>query len=142
MASATRKEIATERVCAGGRTYFFDIKEAADGARYLVISESRQSGDGWKHDRVMVFEEYFDSFRQAFERAAQCLCSPKKAYTVEAVRREHPRAYEPWSSEDDERLKAHFREGFTVPKLAQVFQRKEGAIRSRLAKLGMFAAAE
>ncbi len=39
-----KKELFTERVLAGNRTYFFDVKEAKDGTKYLVISESKQAG--------------------------------------------------------------------------------------------------
>jgi hypothetical protein len=162
MASATRKEIATERVSAGGRTYFFDIKEAADGTPYLVISESRHSEDGWEHDRVMVFEEYFDSFQQAFERAAQSLRAPKKAYTVEAVRRGHPRptsraaaqqgrpvpewkrlrprAGTSWSSKDDGALLADFDAGLPLEEIARRQGRGVFAIEVRLHKLGRIVA--
>lgn len=41
--SSERTEIATVRISAGRRTYFFDVKESSDGNRYLwkrVVSES------------------------------------------------------------------------------------------------------
>ena len=59
------------------------------------------------------------------------------AYTVEEKRREHPRAYEKWSPEDDERLKEMYAAGHGVAKLAKHFERDNGAIRSRLKKLGL-----
>ncbi len=39
-----RKELFSEKLPAGSRTYFFDVKKSADGIKYLVISESRQVG--------------------------------------------------------------------------------------------------
>ncbi len=142
MTDELRKELFSERVAAGSRTYFIDIKESADGTKYLVISESRQDGEKWEHHRVMVFEEHLESFREAFQKATEFLTASKKAYSVGAIRRTHPRAYEPWSPEEGERLRARCEEGFDIPELARVFQRQEGAIRSRLKKLGLTARAD
>ncbi|MCZ0940630.1 MAG: RecQ family ATP-dependent DNA helicase [Caldilineaceae bacterium] len=61
----------------------------------------------------------------------------KPAYTVEEKRREHPRAYEKWSLEDDERLKEMYAAGHSIAELAKHFGRNNGAIRSRLKKLGL-----
>ena len=36
-----KTELFSEKVMGGSRTYFFDVKQAKDGAYYLVISESR-----------------------------------------------------------------------------------------------------
>lgn len=133
----TRRELRSERIDAGSRTYFFDVKEATDGTKYLVISESRQNGHDWEHHRVMIFEENFGPFFETLGRLAQTLGVRQKSYSVDTIRQKHPRAYEPWSSEEDERLTSRYNEGFSVPELARVFQRQEGAIRSRLQKLGL-----
>ena len=61
----------------------------------------------------------------------------KPAYNVEVIRREHPRAYAKWSSEDDERLKEMYAAGKNVAELAKHFERKRGAIESRLKKLSL-----
>lgn len=57
------------------------------------------------------------------------------SYNVEEMRQSHPRAYEPWTSEEDERLKEMQSEGVSVSELARDFGRQPGAIRSRLNKL-------
>ncbi len=49
--------------------------------------------------------------------------------------REHSRAYEKWSPEDDERLKEMYAAGHSVAELARHFERNEGVIRSRLKEL-------
>ena len=54
---------------------------------------------------------------------------------VEEMRQSHPRAYEPWTSEEDERLREMQSEGLGVSELARDFGRQPGAIRSRLNKL-------
>ena len=61
----------------------------------------------------------------------------KPAYTLEEKRQEHPRAYEKWPPEDDERLKEMYAAGHSVTELAKRFERNNGAIRSRLKKLGL-----
>lgn len=52
-------------------------------------------------------------------------------------RRKHPRAYEPWSLEEDARLRILWNDGESVRSIAHLFGRQEGAIRSRLDKLGI-----
>ena len=45
-------------------------------------------------------------------------------------------AGKPWDGEEDESLVADFESGTAIAELAQMHQRTEGAIRSRLLKLG------
>lgn len=56
-------------------------------------------------------------------------------YSVFACRQEYPNAYAPWSEEDDLALTQMWYEGATIKELATHFQRKPGAIRSRIKKL-------
>ncbi len=51
------------------------------------------------------------------------------------VRQKYPKAYEKWTKEDDELLVNLFHQGESIAELANHFQRKKGAIRSRLKKL-------
>jgi len=53
------------------------------------------------------------------------------------IRAEHPRAYEPWTKEEDLRLGSMLAARKTVEDIAAVLQRQPGAITSRLAKLGL-----
>ena len=55
----------------------------------------------------------------------------------ETIEKVLPKAYTPWTPELDEKLKADFASGSSIPILATVFQRTEGAIKSRLLKLGV-----
>ena len=64
-----RKELFSEKVQAGSRTYFIDVKESHENVRYLVISESRRTNTGFDHDRVMVFEENLESFFAGLDKA-------------------------------------------------------------------------
>ena len=56
-------------------------------------------------------------------------------YSVYACRQEFPNAYAPWSEEDDWTLTKMWCEGVAVKELADHFQRKPGAILSRIKKL-------
>lgn len=61
-----------------------------------------------------------------------------KKYSVATIRTEHPNAYREWTKEDDEKLEKLKIEGKDVAELAQIFERKEGAISSRLKKLNFY----
>lgn len=58
-----------------------------------------------------------------------------KAYSFEEIRKEYPKAYEPWTKEEDDQLKTEFNNGKSIDELAKMFQRKPSAIRDRLRKL-------
>ncbi len=58
----------------------------------------------------------------------------KKAM-IEQAKKRHANAYEPWTTETDERLVELFREGKTVTELSEIFERSENAIRERINKL-------
>ena len=62
---------------------------------------------------------------------------PPKAYSVDEIRKDHPMAYEKWTPEDDRRLCALHRSGYSIKELSAEFDRKSGAIESRLRKLAM-----
>lgn len=60
-----------------------------------------------------------------------------RAYTFDEIHVKYPKAYAKWSPEDDEKLKSLYHSGKTNDELAHIFQRKTGAIESRLVKLGV-----
>lgn len=137
MTNEEKKELFTEKVMAGSRTYFFDVKEAKDGTKYLVISESRQGSSSYEHSRVMIFEEHLEAFVEGFQKTLQFLGVKTKSYNVDDVRQRYPKAYERWSPDEDEQLKIKHQAGIDIDELAGYFQRQPSAIRSRLAKLGL-----
>lgn len=53
------------------------------------------------------------------------------------IRAKHPRAYEPWSEQEDAELKAMFSSGEKHRAMADHFKRQSSAIQSRLRKLGL-----
>jgi len=61
---------------------------------------------------------------------------PPQKYITD-IRKKHPRAYEAWTKEEDEKLIRLYREGLNPNQLAIELQRQIGGIRSRLKKLGL-----
>lgn len=61
----------------------------------------------------------------------------EKPYSVDEIRKQFGKAYMPWTDEEDEELEKLFFNELSVQELAKVFQRKEGAISSRLRKIGV-----
>lgn len=53
----------------------------------------------------------------------------------EEAQKKHRNAYEPWSIEDDNKLKVQYCEGKSIKELAIIFKRSEGAIIARIEKL-------
>lgn len=135
------KELFTDKITKGNRTYFFDVKRSESGSLYLSVSESKRTDDGFEKHKILIFEEDIKDFKKVFNRAVrqlEKLTDPeneKKSYTLDDIREQHPQAYRPWSTEDDEKLEALFCEGKTVKELANIFHRKVGAITSRIKKL-------
>lgn len=64
-------EIFSEKVVTSRRTYYFDVKETKDGAKYLVIGELTQVGSELERHRVMVFEESLESFMEGLDKAVE-----------------------------------------------------------------------
>jgi hypothetical protein len=53
------------------QTYFFDVKAAKNGSKYLTITQSRIK-DGQKfRNSVIVFSDQLEAFSQIFEEAKQ-----------------------------------------------------------------------
>ncbi|MCA9441888.1 MAG: DUF3276 family protein [Candidatus Omnitrophica bacterium] len=55
-------ELFKERVRAGSRTYFLDVKETCEGKPYLSIQESRKKGDSFERSRLLIFQDHIDDF--------------------------------------------------------------------------------
>jgi len=132
-------ELFSAQVKAGVRTYFVDVLRAANGAKYLKLSESRRAKDDERHEhhRVIVFEEHIHDFIHAITEAMPSMRPDPLPGPLSQLREKHPRAYKKWTGEEDARLRAEFAEGTDEPELAELFQRQRSAISSRLRKLGL-----
>jgi len=135
-----KKELFSEKVLADRRTYFFEVKESVDGVKYLVITESREVGEeSRKNNRIMIFQDKMSAFNEGFIKALEFMFgeNESKAYSIQEIRQKYPKAYERWTGDEDVHLKNEFTKGKTINELADIFQRKPNAIRSRLQKLGL-----
>lgn len=136
------KEIYSDKITKGSRTYFFDIKKSKNGDLYLKISESKKTASGFEHHRLMIFDEDLKDFVETFKKSLTKfneLKDPKqtdgKTYSVEKIRETHQQAYLPWTTDDDNKLELLFCEGKKSKELAEIFGRNVGAINSRIKKL-------
>ena len=60
----------------GKTTYFVDVKEAKNGSKYLVITESRIGADEKKiRAKITVMGESAEQFKQAISEAVACIVS-------------------------------------------------------------------
>jgi len=140
MVGKRKTELFSEKIAAGSRTYFFDVKESRDGTKYLVISESRKGGkEEYEHNRIMIFQEHIPVFAKGLKNALKFIrkSGKTKAYGVEEIRQKYPKAYAKWTEDEDNFLRNEYLRGQTIDELASTFQRQPSAIRSRLRKLGL-----
>ncbi len=53
------------------RTYFLDVKEAKNGSKYLIFTESRKNKEGkFDRQRIMIFKDDLQAVLDAFRKAA------------------------------------------------------------------------
>jgi hypothetical protein len=57
MMNQEKTTLFSDRVAAGSRNYFFDVREAENGNRYLMINETRKVGEDFKRSSIMIFED-------------------------------------------------------------------------------------
>lgn len=62
------KTLFTEKVAAGKRTYFLDLKENQQGSRLLKITESRKNEGEFIRNSILIFQEDFDKIFEALEK--------------------------------------------------------------------------
>ena len=137
-------ELYTQKLNRGKRSYFFDIKQTEQKDFYIKITESKKTNNVFEHHRVMVFDEDIEDFMVSF---TQCLANyhklkeaqliENKPKTFSEIQEKYSNAYMPWTAKDDEKLESLYCEKKTVKQLALIFDRKEGAIESRIKKLGL-----
>lgn len=68
-------EANSRTVKAGKRTYFFDVKQSKTGDNYLIITESRFSGEGPERTRssIMIFSDALNNFLEALAETAKTI---------------------------------------------------------------------
>ncbi|WP_083964368.1 DNA helicase RecQ [Shimazuella kribbensis] len=84
---------------------------------------------GWGESRQQRFGQAFLELLQQHK--------PKSTSPLAEIQKTHPKAYKPWTKEEEEQLRSLFDNGQSVTEIAQTLGRQTGGIRSRLEKLGL-----
>lgn len=131
-------ECLTTQFQAGQSTYFFDIKEATNGSKYLKITESKVETDAFKRHQIMVFEEDLPAFKDAFKNIYQQLFPQRVENNfVKEIRKIHVHAYKKWTKSEENCLMLLQADGLNISEIAIEMGQQIGGIRSRLKKLGL-----
>ena len=87
-----------------------------------------------EHKRDSYGEQFITLIKEYLQN--KDATTPNKAPShMEEQKQLHAKAYAPWTTDEDARLKQLYLEGKRIGELMQIFERNEGAIRSRLKKL-------
>lgn len=73
--NSRREELASDSLKAGGRTYYFDIKEAKSGRPYLMVTETRFDKSSGQRERsnLIFYPEGIRDFFKVFQTMARQL---------------------------------------------------------------------
>ena len=119
-----REDAFSRKVVDGSRTHFVEVKRNEHGS-YLALTELDGRGD---RRRLIVSAERAPAYLRELQDAVSEL-------EREADRPLEGRAYQPWSKDEDGRLRYEADAGLTVNQMANLHDRNRGAINSRLKKL-------
>ena len=139
----------TEKVKIGKRTYYFDLKQTEDERQYLVITQTRQvDEDKNERQRIFIFESDLQNFSNAFISSLMQFHPAKKKgrklseAEIELIRKDYPRAFYPWTKEENEQLVSMSENGESVEQMAKQLLRKSTAIEARLRSMNIEITAE
>ena len=102
-----KEEIFSNKILCGSRTYFFDINEDID--------------------------KFADAFNNTFKEFRNIAPAPERRFTSFE---ERP-GFKPWTPEEEDKLKSLFAEGKNEEEIAEILDRRVGAIISKGKKLGL-----
>ena len=135
------KVLFSQQVKAGTRTIFFDLKENKRGGNFLTITQTKLvENDKFERSNIILFQDDLARFSSALLKSLMqfnFLEHAVSAEYIDQVREHHPNAYNKWSDEEIDSLKAMVDEGKDVEQVAQALKRRPGAIRYRLRKMGL-----
>lgn len=109
---------------------FPDVAEIPeDVVKWMLFGKRRAS------PHVKDYWRAREHFAQAWANRAKVNATPSSINPIERARREHPNAYQRWTSEEDETLRVRYSAGEEMAALSRLLGRQPSAIRSRLRKL-------
>jgi hypothetical protein len=133
------KNLISIKITAGNRLYFVDVNTTKDESKYLSITEIINIG-GKKQEkhRIKIYQDNIQEIKKAIDFALinsgiiqGVVPIPEKNTT------RYENTYKKWQAEDEIKLKIYYQQKTSIKELSQIFQRRPGAIRSRLRKLGL-----
>ncbi len=134
----------TQKVILNDKAFFLDLREAKNGKKYLVITQTKPIEDQrYERIKMILFENEIQKFSLALNALLEnftpkeIVQAPVTDAHIAKIRQSHPKAYQPWTKEEEEVLIAFFNEDKPIPEIASTMQRQEGAITARLIKLGL-----
>ena len=89
--------------------------------------------DGTQAHLAMIEQVVHDLQTALFGAAST---HPPGTGRIDAIRQQLPRAYQPWSEDEEQRLLERWDAGESIALIAQALERGAGAVRSRLIRLG------
>ena len=80
-----KKDIFSQAIRAGKRTYFFDVKETRNGEYYLTLTESKKQFPEdkkpyFEKHKIFLYKEDFEKFADAFKTSLDFI-EEKQPYT-------------------------------------------------------------
>ena len=80
-----KKDVFSQAIRAGKRTYFFDVKETRNGEYYLTLTESKKQFPEdkkpyFEKHKIFLYKEDFEKFSEGF-KAALNFIEEKQPYT-------------------------------------------------------------
>ncbi|WP_158857390.1 DUF3276 family protein [Lunatibacter salilacus] len=136
-----KKIIESIKIPAKKRTYFVEVKETREGAKFLKIIESKQLDDGeFEQYRIMVFEDDINDIVKALRIALKHFPTykkPEQKSKMAQTKERFTNAYKPWTNQEDLKLTELFCQGRNSKEISEILQRNEGAINSRIEKLDL-----
>jgi len=132
------------RVPSGRTTYFMDVRRAVNGRYYLTLTESRRTSDtGFDQNRIFLFEENVESFRDTLEQALKTLEDAAQERGALDDGTDAPaRSGQRWTDEDEEELRTSFTSGNSLEDMAADLSRSTKAVSLRLEKMGLIPSSE
>ena len=88
-----QEEIFSNKVRAGKRTYFFDVRATRVNDYYLTITESKKifNDDGshhFKKHKIFLYKEDFEKFKDAFAESVDYIINNQGQEIISAIKKE------------------------------------------------------
>ena len=130
-----QKEVySTKAKTDNGGNFFVDVK--ANGEVKITLSNPSPNG-GYVRESATISPSEAGKLAQAVITQAQLKAAPK-AYTLADKKKEQGQsAYDPWTPESEQRLKALYSSGKSVEEISVELGRSVSAIESRIRKLSL-----